>query len=306
MRRRTLGILVLAGIAGFGTLGMGGAPLAVGQRVSVNFAGGKQGNVVKIGTAADGTYAGCTRIHFDYEGPDPTTGQWFCPWNSPFTITPLGGQPAGQPDPQAADQAGPPQPAEANRALAVGACVAVRGMQSPGRIIRVTPGGYVVQPQGGTAGDALNWAQEDVVTGPCPAGPTAAQLAQPHACPTTDAPNLNATRQSQGFLALIRSVMDHPAAPGMDGAVTITIQSVQVGAARRWTVLDSENFSADPSKPVYDLRVSFTSCTDFRTAIELRKQVSNFQCFTAPTGQPVCQMSASVNGLPEPTQRINK
>src|ERR1022692_2103910 len=94
MRRSTVGILVAAGIAMFSTLAVGDPPLAVGRRVSVNFAGGKEGTVVKIGTAADGTNAGGTRIHFDYEGPDPTTGQWFCAWNSPLTITPLGGAPA--------------------------------------------------------------------------------------------------------------------------------------------------------------------------------------------------------------------
>src|ERR1019366_8481202 len=82
---------VVAALATLCASAMAQIPLAPGQRVSVNFAGGKQGTVVRIGTAADGTYEGCTRIHFDYEGPDPTTGQWFCPWNSPFTITPLGG-----------------------------------------------------------------------------------------------------------------------------------------------------------------------------------------------------------------------
>ncbi len=93
-RCKTAGIVVALGIAIFTTPTLAADPLAVGQRVSVNFAGGKEGNVVKIGTAADGTYKGCTFIHFDYEGDDTSLGQWFCAWNSPFKITLLDNQPA--------------------------------------------------------------------------------------------------------------------------------------------------------------------------------------------------------------------
>jgi hypothetical protein len=221
-------------------------------------------------------------------------------------ITPLGGQPAGAPPaaPGVVTPAPGGEPPAENQNLAVGACVAIRG--APGRILRLTPGGYVVQTQGQAPGDAMNWAQSDVTPGPCPAGPAIAQPAGPVACPAADADNVGATPQARSFIAVIKSDMDSAAAPGMDGAVTVTFQSFQVAAGRPWTVLDSENFSANPSKPIYDVRASFTSCTDFRTAIELRPQVSNFQCFTAPTGQTVCQMSASVNGLPGPTQRIAK
>ena len=228
--RLRVGLVVAAGVAVFGAYAMADNPLAPGQRVSVNFAGGKEGAVVRIGTADDGSYQGCTRIHFDYEGPDPSTGQWFCP-SGPFKITPLGG-PAGPPG--AAQPAFQPAPG-GNQSLGVGACVAVRG--AAGRILRLTPGGYVIQTQGQAPGDAMNWARSDVTAGPCPAALAVAPPAGAVSCPVADA-NLGASPQGASFLAIIRSVMDHPAAPGMDGAVSVTFQSFQVATTAKTGTLN--------------------------------------------------------------------
>jgi len=250
---KTAGIAV--GIAVLVTQTMAADTLAVGQRVTVNFAGGKEGTVVKIGTAADGTYAGCTRIHFDYEGPDPTTGQWFCAWNSPLTITPLGGQRVAQiPAP-----AGPmPNPAH-------------------------PPAPQAVHP-------------------PTPNAPPPGAVA----CPVANAANLGGGAQGRNIAAAIQAIMNHPAPAGMDGAESATILSLQVGGARAWSVADSLNFSADPNQPVYDVQATLKLCTDYQAAIDIRQEVSNFECFTSPAEQFACQMSGTVNGMPGPTQRINK
>jgi hypothetical protein len=207
----------------------------------------------------------------------------------------------------AAGGAVPSAPAEAADGLAVGACVTVRGQPSPGRIIALSRGGYVVQGQGKAPSEAMNWATTDVDPGPCPAPPNAAQLAQPHACFASDSDSLGATVLEQGFRGAVRQTIERAPAPGYDGAVTVSFQSFKVGAGRRWTAADSFNFSADPGKPVYPLRVKFTSCTDYRTAIELRQQESNYECFTTPTGETVCQMSGNSGGMMQPTtQRIPK
>ncbi|MFI4986547.1 MAG: hypothetical protein ACHQF3_03820, partial [Alphaproteobacteria bacterium] len=55
-----------------------------------------------------------------------------------------------------------PSPADATEGLAVGACVTVQGLPSPGRIIALTPGGYVVQAEGKAAADAMNWTRARV------------------------------------------------------------------------------------------------------------------------------------------------
>jgi hypothetical protein len=214
-----------------------------------------------------------------------------------------------------------PQPAAGDPNLPVGACVVIHGQ--PGRIVRLTPGGYVIQTQGQPADQAMNWARSDVTPGPCPnqAQPPAANAPPPNpaqppaanapppgavACPVANAANLGGGAQGQTIAAAIQAILNHPAPAGMDGAESATILSLQVGGPRPWSVADSPNFSADPNQPVYDVQATLKLCTDYRAAIDLRQEVSNFECFTSPAGQFVCQMSGSVNGMPGPVQRINK
>jgi hypothetical protein len=198
-------------------------------------------------------------------------------------------------------------PARADDGLAVGACVMIHGQ--PGRIVRLTPGGYVIQTQGQPADQAMNWARSDVTPGPCPAAPMPNPAQPPPgavACPVANAANLGGGAQGQTIAAAIQAIMNHPAPAGMDGAESATILSLQVGAPRAWSVADSQNFSADPNQPVYDAQATLELCTDYRAAIDLRQEVSNFECFTSPAGQFTCQASGTVNGMPGPVQRINK
>jgi len=186
-------------------------------------------------------------------------------------------------------------PAKAAEDLGVGACVRVKGQQ--GRIIMLTPGGYVVQGEGKAKSEALNWARSDVETGACPRPPTKAELAQPHKCFASDADSRGASGLERSYRSVIRKTFAHAAEPGMDGAVTIHFQSFRIGGPRRWLRSDGYNFSADQSKPIRELRVLFTTCTDFRTAIQLVQIERNFECFTAPTGETVCQVSGSTGGM---------
>lgn|GEM_PF-2977884 len=194
---------------------------------------------------------------------------------------------------------------KAAEGLAVGACVTVKGQ--PGRIIRLTPGGYVVQGEGKAASEALNWARSDVESGPCPRPPTRAQLAQPHKCFPSDADSKGASALERTYRGVIRKTFAREAAPGMDGAVTIHFQSFKIGGPRRWLRSDGYNFAADQSKPIRELRVLFTTCTDFRTAIQLVQMERNFECFTTPTEETACQVSGSTGGmLPDKKQYIPK
>jgi len=189
-------------------------------------------------------------------------------------------------------------PASAAPGLTAGACVTVKQQPGPAKIIAVTPGGYVVQPEGKAASQAMNWAQSDVETGPCPsAAATAAQLARPHACFASDADGKGANANERSFRAVIRKTFEREAAEGSDGAVTISFQSFKTSAGRHWLTSDGYNFSSNQSKPIYDLRVKFTTCTDYRAAIDMRQQERNFECFTAPTGEISCQVSGSSGGM---------
>jgi hypothetical protein len=199
-------------------------------------------------------------------------------------------------------------PAAAAPGLGVGACVNVSHQPGPAKIIAVTPGGYVVQPEGKAASDAMNWAQSDVDAGPCPsAAATAALLAQPHSCFASDPDSKGTTAAERGFRGIIRRTLEHAAAPGMDGAVTVHFRSFKVGAPRRWMVSDGFNISSDQSKPIYGLRVAYTTCTDFRTQLLMHKQERNFECFTGPTGDAVCQTSGNSGGMEQDSsQYISK
>ena len=197
-------------------------------------------------------------------------------------------------------------PAGAAEGLGVGACVKVRQQPGPAKIVALTAGGYVVQPAGKARSEAMNWAREDVTPGPCPGAPTRAQLAQPHTCFASDADGAGGASQVSDR-SVIRRTFERKAAPGSDGAVTIHFQSFRTGASRRWMRSDGYNFTADRSKPIHELRVVFTTCTDWRTAIQLLQRERNFECFTEPTGEHVCQVSGSTGGMmPDRTQYIPK
>ena len=61
----------------------------------------------------------------------------------------------------------------------------------------------------------------------------------------------------------------------------------------------------DRSLPIYQQSVALTLCTDFQSAIELRKQESNFTCFTAAaSGTSDCIMTGG--GRMKPTKRFSK
>jgi hypothetical protein len=198
----------------------------------------------------------------------------------------------------------PDQPAPPG-AMAVGTCVtvdqpSVRGQA--GRIIQLTPGGYFVQGDGKAPSQAQNWVRADVHPGPCPTK----DVAVGQSCFPSDADGAGGAGLEQNVRSVIRQIYEHGPAVGQDGAVTIAFQSVQMGAPRAWQVSDGFNFSADQSKPVYDLLVGFTTCTDYKAKITKIVQQRAFECFTAPGGALSCQTSNAVAVAPDQTTDIPK
>lgn len=200
----------------------------------------------------------------------------------------------------------PPEPGPvAAGDLAVGACVtvdqpSVRGQA--GRIIQLTPGGYFVQGDGKAPSQAQNWVRADVHPGPCPTK----DVVMGQSCFPSDADGAGGAGLEQNIRSVIRQTYEHGPAVGQDGAVTIAFQSVQMGAPRAWLVSDGFNFSADQSKPVYDVLVGFTTCTDYKAKITKIVQQRAFECFTAPGGALSCQTSDAVAVAPDQTTDIPK
>lgn len=64
---------------------------------------------------------------------------------------------------------------------------------------------------------------------------------------------------------------------------------------------DGYNFSADQSKPAYDTRLAFTTCTDYRASIMQVARTRAFQCFTSPIGDFNSQTSAMAGAADKTT-----
>lgn len=69
-----------------------------------------------------------------------------------------------------------------------------------------------------------------------------------------------------------------PAPPGSDGAVTVKVDSLQIGAQRRATFYDRDNATLDPRLPVNPIVARVATCTDYRTRLDYREVQENFLC----------------------------
>ena len=212
-------------------------------------------------------------------------------------------------------------PAKAGRGLSVGACV-VADKYHRGRITGFVDGGYTVKGFGPND-TPMVWPYDDVVPGPCPGG---AQVAQP-ATPaygrrsaygnamTAVAPPArgggmcfaNDAGAGNGLAGQIRSVLvrgfAHEPRPGEDGRITVHINSLRAGAARRATAMDSVQYQTVAGRTIYDVRASFDTCTDYnRRSVYVRRE-RNFVCFTKASGVFDCSMTANSPGLAQDQTR---
>ncbi len=106
------------------------------------------------------------------------------------------------------------------------------------------------------------------------------------------------TPGEKAYRGVIRRLWEKEAAAGSDGAVTIVFDSLVVGAPRAWRPTATDAYSqANPKKPIYPVRASFTTCTDYRTAISKRKMERIYDCFTHKTGGFQCTQTGASGPL---------
>ncbi len=80
--------------------------------------------------------------------------------------------------------------------------------------------------------------------------------------------------------------------------VTITFQKMTVGAPRRWrATFDDAYAQADPSKPIYPVRATFTTCSDYTDAITKRKMERIYDCYVHKTGGWHCSQTGASGPL---------
>jgi hypothetical protein len=118
------------------------------------------------------------------------------------------------------------------------------------------------------------------------------------ACFASDPDSNGKTANEKTFMGVIRRLWEKEALEGSDGAVTITFQKMIIGAPRRWRPTFDDAYSqADPKKSIYPVRAAFTTCTDYRSAIERRKMERIYDCFVHKTGGWQCTQTGASGAL---------
>lgn len=207
-------------------------------------------------------------------------------------------------------------PAHAERGLAAGTCV-VADKLHPGRIESVLPFAYSVKGFGPNDTPMI-WPFDDVVPGPCPADAPPAQPPQARqpgfvAAPAAPPPVgggacfANDAVQGTGLDSRVRAVLirgfAHEPNPGEDGRITVHINALRLGTSRRASPVDAVQFQTVAGRPIYDVRVSFDTCTDYNRRNVFLRRERNFVCFTKASGVFDCSMTANSPGLAEDQKR---
>lgn len=125
------------------------------------------------------------------------------------------------------------------------------------------------------------------------------------ACPASDPDSNGKTALEKSFRGAIRESWEREAEKGLDGAVTITFQAFNVGAARRYRVYEDPTNAA--GKTIYPARATFTTCTDYNRRIETVKREREFSCYKNTSGNYSCTIIAAANtNVKDKTESIDK
>lgn len=118
------------------------------------------------------------------------------------------------------------------------------------------------------------------------------------ACSASSEDSIGKTTNEKTFRGVIRRLWEKEAREGSDGAVTITFQKMVVGTPRAWRANLSDAYSqADPKKPIYPVRATFATCTDYKKAISKRKMERIYDCFVHKTGGWQCTQTGASGAL---------
>ncbi|HYJ88856.1 MAG TPA: hypothetical protein VEW46_22520 [Pyrinomonadaceae bacterium] len=144
------------------------------------------------------------------------------------------------------------------------------------------------------AGEQRESATPNSKNDPTPARADTGGVACSASSPDADGKSAN----EKTFRGVIRRLWEKEAREGSDGAVTITFQKVVVGAPRAWRPTATDAYSqADPRKPIYPVRATFATCTDYRAAISKRKMERIYDCFVHKTGGWQCTQTGASGPL---------
>lgn len=122
---------------------------------------------------------------------------------------------------------------------------------------------------------------------------TTTQTTNKVACPPSDPDSKGKTPFEQSIRKAIRADFERTPQLNEDGRVTVSFQNLYIGQSHAWRVLQ------DPvdakGKTIYEVRSTFTTCTDYFRRIELMKRERAFACYKNKAGEWVCEVVAAAN-----------
>lgn len=93
---------------------------------------------------------------------------------------------------------------------------------------------------------------------------------------------------------LIRCLFERPAIPGGDGAVTIDVDRLDIGAPRPWNP-DQDVGSGQRTTLVYPVRAAWTRKTFYRTYTLVQGHDGTFSCYVTLLGTWTCEAGPRIH-----------
>jgi hypothetical protein len=109
-------------------------------------------------------------------------------------------------------------------------------------------------------------------------------------CPVEQKSVKKGTRPNAQLLGkLIRCIWEKPARTGMDGAVTMDLTPLQIGAPRAWN--PRRDLGGSAGTIVYPVKTTYTQKTFYRERIVVDEYMGVFNCSINPFGEWGCGMA---------------
>jgi hypothetical protein len=125
------------------------------------------------------------------------------------------------------------------------------------------------------------------------------------ACPAPDTDAKGQTALERSFRTAIRKGFEREPAPGADGRVTVSIQSISIGQPHSYRVYEDPNEAK--GKTIYPVRGVFTTCTDYNRRIVLVKRERAFSCYKSTADEWACDIYAAANtNVKDETKSMDK
>lgn len=125
------------------------------------------------------------------------------------------------------------------------------------------------------------------------------------ACPPSDPDSKGATAFERSIRGAIRVGFEHTPQLNEDGRITVAFKDVTIGKSHTWQPLDDPMDAR--GKTIYEVRSTFTTCTDYTRRIVLTTRERAFACYKNNAGEWTCEVVAAPNtNIKDESKSIDK